>query len=104
MVRSDDTCTSPALPQAVAAGSSAKQALLLATLSAHVLIHIFWQFAAEHSLLVGEAEVLPPAPAQPLPGSLGLCGGHPVGWGAPSRAQSHAPHLALNTEQCRKKK
>lgn len=36
------TSTSLALPQAAAAGSSAEQDLLLAVLSAQVLIHIFW--------------------------------------------------------------
>lgn len=45
------TSTSLALPQAAAAGSSAEQDLLLAVLSAQVLIHIFFgQFAAKHSL------------------------------------------------------
>lgn len=50
MAGSSDTGTSLALPRAGAAGGSAEQALLLATLSAHVLIHRFWQFAPEHSL------------------------------------------------------
>lgn len=47
---SSDSCTSLALPRAGAEGGSAEQALLLAMLSAHVLIHRFWQFAPEHSL------------------------------------------------------